>query len=260
MNIENFSPVINSDGSGVVLVEIPHANALHLMLTGEEGLQYMNYFDDYNCNWLTIHSYFPEAYDIDFKLISKNNNLVSLVFRIPKGCHINYGEAKRFKNLTLLGIDNAVPEGFPGFENFPKLETLSLNYVKNIKINHVSHLRRLLLENYSEIDLMPLVGLNNLYELLINKSKITNLNDLKYFPNLTELHLFSASKLEDISGLKHLKKLKELTIKGVRNKIDFSVLKECPELTVLEIGKVDDIDFIKDCKNISSFTYTKSKK
>ena len=104
-----------------------------------------------------------------------------------------------------------------------------------------------------------------LKDLDLKGDTITNLNFLRYFPNLEELNI-SAPNLKDISGLRYTEKLDWLQILD-HNLTDISAVDYCRELTFLnistdggnELGKppaIWDFRAIGNCTNLNTLVLT----
>lgn len=101
-----------------------------------------------------------------------------------------------------------------------------------------------------------------LTELSLREDTITNLNFLRFFPNLKELSVES-SNLTDISGLQYTPRLDWLTIYN-HALTDISALRFCPELKTLQIEKqinsrtqsaaIWNIDEISNCRYLTGLS------
>ena len=103
---------------------------------------------------------------------------------------------------------------------------------------------------------MKFKWMKNQTSLTINDSSITSLEDLVFFPNLTDISL-SGLKLENLQGIENCIKLKTFsTLYSTINSIEG--IGECKEITTIKVsygGTTKDFSDISNCSNLETFVY-----
>lgn len=134
---------------------------------------------------------------------------------------------------------------------FPKLNTLVCHYSDNIIFNNnnLSFLYLSYANKLSFLDKIP-----NLTRLVLRNYSGIDLSGINHLSNLDELTIRLARKLIDIKDILECKNLCEIEFEGINKQVDLSILSKCENLKGLYLHmSIPNCLFLKEIKNIESF-------
>lgn len=134
---------------------------------------------------------------------------------------------------------------------FPKLNTLVCNYSDNIIFNNnnLSFLYLSYANKLSFLDKIP-----NLTRLVLRNYSGIDLSGINHLSNLDELTIRLARKLIEIKDILECKNLYEIEFEGINKQVDLSILSKCENLKGLYLHmSIPNCLFLKEMKNIESF-------
>lgn len=221
---ENYSSVINEDGTGDSLQAHQITGAMVMSDRNIIDISGIEYFDGIN------------------ELYLNNNSIVDL------------SPVVSLKQLQLLNVSGNQIEELPSFLGFTQLESLIVydNQIKSLpSFEELTALRSLVAFNNS-IDQIPDFGTDNILEILdLGGNSINTLPDLSYLIHLKELALWALniSSTPDLSSLTDLEIL-NLGSNNLSSSPDLSSLLKLKEL-YLDRNYLRDIpDGIKDIPSL----------
>lgn len=134
---------------------------------------------------------------------------------------------------------------------FPKLNTLVCHYSDNIIFNNnnLSFLYLSYANKLSFLDKIP-----NLTRLVLRNYSGIDLSGINHLSNLDELTIRLARKLIEIKDILECKNLCEIEFEGINKQVDLSILSKCENLKGLYLHmSIPNCLFLKEMKNIESF-------
>ena len=134
---------------------------------------------------------------------------------------------------------------------FPKLNTLVCHYSDNIIFNNnnLSFLYLSYANKLSFLDKIP-----NLTRLVLRNYSGIDLSGINHLSNLDELTIRLARKLIEIKDILECKNLCEIEFEGINKQVDLSILSKCKNLKGLYLHmSIPNCLFLKEMKNIESF-------
>lgn len=163
---------------------------------------------------------------------------------------------ERLKNLRELHISTYCKTRM-NFNNFQKLETLSLFWRKGVRgIENLKNLKKLFLYKYNPApkDLSELSPLKNLEYLSLKMSSIRSVGGVEKLKNLKFLGIYGATQLQDIDSLGELENLQTLEIDTCRKISDITVVGKLTGLRILSISNGGDIESLKPISKLTNLT------
>lgn len=163
---------------------------------------------------------------------------------------------ERVSHLEQLHLENNLFEKLGGFEIFPNLRRLYLNfnYITQIEgLTELNQLEVLALGNNQINKIEGLDSLTNLKELYLYDNKLGKIEGLTNLKNLEVLHL-SGNDIGTISGLDNLINLKNLVLRS-NNLINLQGLEALVNLEELDLGynKIEvepELSYLPKIKNL----------
>ncbi len=165
-------------------------------------------------------------------------------------------QIERLKNLRELQISTYCKTPI-NFNNFPKLETLSLFWRKGVSgLENLKNLKRLFLYKYNPAckDLSELSSLKNLEYLSLKIPSIQSVGGVEKLSGLKFLGIYGGTKLQNIDRLAELESLQTLEIDTCRKINDITVIGKLAGLQTLSISNCDDIESLKPISKLANLT------
>ncbi|MCM1060271.1 MAG: leucine-rich repeat domain-containing protein [Eubacterium sp.] len=224
------------------------------------GLQYSvsyDYSDEVEKGYvigqtIPVNTSVAEGVSVPF-VISYGINIVTTIATaaVPDEDFVTFGEYRYSTSSTsyiIVHLDNEITnEDIDKLNRLNNLTSLNL-FIKNENFNDISQLKRL--------------TLNNLTELIIEgrDCKINDINAISNFTNLTKFHILINNQISDISILSDLTNLEELTIIGGKIS-DISALENLNNLKCLDLNRnqIRDISVISKLMKLEELDLSNNK-
>lgn len=228
----------------------------HLQIDSERLEKCLGFLVSSNIKHLYIGSLWGyKLYDLEFL-----KGIAGYVEGVTVDSSVDQNAVNLLHNLRYLNIYN---EKQPiDLSNFPKLETCTANFGKNlIGLESCKNLNELTLVGYrpKSKDFAEFPELKKLAKLKVLGGSLLNLSGIGNLP-LSEFSVFSLAKLTSISALTSLSKsLRKLQIESCRRVTDFDSLRSMralEKLMISQCGSIPSIDFIKEISSLVFFSFS----
>ena len=199
-------------------------------------------------NKIGIASNRTNVYQINLDFLEKLPHITHFKLSCSLAESVNIQPIYYLKELQFLQwwSDNKVD-----ISKFPKLNTLVCHYSDNIIFNNnnLSFLYLSYANKLSFLDKIP-----NLTRLVLRNYSGIDLSGINHLSNLDELTIRLARKLIDIKDILECKNLSEIEFEGINKQVDLSILSKCENLKGLYLHmSIPNCLFLKEMKNIESF-------
>lgn len=242
------------------------------ILKGQNGYQAL-FFDSSRIDDCIIYLYENNLKNISINpfqgYVINDLNFLSRLEHYLEGVTIldekyDYAPVNNLHKLKSLGFPDNKRDTID-LSNFPHLESLACDYSPRLKeLETCGELRSLTLSGYKSsaktIEKIP--PLPSLITLNLFVTNITSLVGINSFPQLNELTLFRASRLEDISALREIRdtvtRIEIDSCKQIRN---YEVLGELTNLERLIIScssPIESLSFTKTLPNLDFLSFVKT--
>ena len=208
----------------------------------EQGVNalFLNHMFNWSCDNYNFLKNIPQLLIID--IIDSNSKGISSVGNLIE--------------LKIISLNMYITERI-NFNLFLALEYCDIPFSKNVDtIFELKALKSLIIGDLKIKDNHRLENLENLEELIIGNSNISNINFLnKMGDNLKILELLDCRKIVDFSPINNLKKLVRLRIDGYKDlqSIDFIKSIITLEQLILNVGKISNIKVLETLPNLKVF-------
>jgi internalin A len=222
----------------------------------DAGLQYLkdNNIKDFTLDTLERGAKGDKKQIIDFSFLKELKYITNLRIGVPLSKKTDITPIYELENLEeLWTID-----GFQlDMSYFPSLKLLLTGDLLKNTINYES-LTELtnLLFSPKQKDLKHIQNLKSLEYIRMLQPKIETLEGLENLPNLREVVIRNASKLQNIEHIALNSSIKDILFENIKNLTDFSVLAKSSSIEELCFWTtIDSLDFVPKMKSLETITF-----
>lgn len=225
-----------------------------LMFESTEFEQGIDFALANGCDGLQIRNTFGAR--MDFRLFEKvANQVVFLSITGISPIHItNFEYIYSFQKLETLYSDKV---DLPiDFTKFGALQNLSIFYNKNFRnLDKLKHMKNVVIRKYPGQDLWLFSNWQSIKVLHIYQSKIESLQGIAELRDIDSLVLAYNRKLKDISSINQLNNVAELLFEKNSSLYNYSELANNQSIHKLFISELDNVEFVKSMKSLTSFSF-----
>lgn len=248
---------------GLMLILCTDEKEQGIMMRNTDLKRFSGVFEKFNCVSLSVYPVQEQCVPFNMDLLVRESRIRRFAVNgeyFPVSFEYRSGVVY-FPNLRELWITGECPPTFPDLQNNRKLTTLTIQYDRHFLRywNTLDQVRDLVVYDYDEQDLRPLIGLKNIKRLKIVRGRMKNLDGLDEFLNLETLIIVKAPKLADVDGLMRAPKLQNIEFVQYSKINDWSFLSRMFNLKRAALDVVDSIDFRVSMKKLS-FLYARKVK
>jgi hypothetical protein len=206
------------------------------------------------------------------------DSLINEWRRINKRHHVDLTQLKQIESLLYLSVNLLVKDGFRSIEDLPLLKRLDLGVAIEARLDFtkMKNLRSLGIEKYSgsefalqcdwleELRIWHLKADNLVFLAPLHKLKLlsishTSVKTLVGIPNVTELSLDHAPKLESLDPLSSCSNMGALELRNCKKIYDLSPISNLQNLERFELescGEIASLHPLLNLKRFASFGFT----
>lgn len=206
------------------------------------------------CDGLQIRNAFDAI--MDFKLFEKiANQIVFLsITNISVANVVNFESIYSFRKLKTLYCEKV--DLHIDFEKFVSLQNIGIFYNKNFKnLGNLKQLKSAVISKFNEKDMQLFSNWSSIKVLHIYQSQIESLQGLAELRRIDTLCLAHNRKLKDISCINQLDYVADVLFEKNSGLRDYSVLTNNQSIHGLFISELDNLEFVKSMKSLTSFRF-----
>ena len=247
-------------GDNGIITQAQNATYAQSLAFLEEKVNY-DYVNNYNeDNESILQSYIRQGY-VERILTSGENNTIDIKYifnkeKLPEEWKENLvgGNGTPAKQKDVYGVNSTLKCWYinsDGTMEFGKNENLIMNENEKIAFSDSGFVKAITDKVGKDEKNVTVGDIQDITILNLSSSDLKNLDDLYYFPNLTELTL-DGVHLDNVRGIIYAQKINKIVIKNlsiIQNWDGFAGLTNCTFIDIID-NKVSDEDLPKICSGI----------